>query len=203
MKKRLFSIITALALCLSLLPATALAAEPVQYLDSDGSSKSCSAYTEVTKTLTTWSDGWYVAPADIMSIESRVTVNGNVHLILADGCDLIVNGGIQGEGNLTIYGQSEGTGQLTATGSMVGNKSYGIYVNGGNITINGGKVTATGGTVNATGGASGISYGIYASNGSITISGGSVNATGGCTSGPPCTAKRWRSWTIARRSTPV
>lgn len=147
------------------------------YLNADGAIKEHLA-SQLTNETITWSEGWYVAKGDI-TINNIVTLSGDVHLILADGCDLIVNGGIQGAGNLNIYGQSEGTGQLTATGSTVGNKSYGIYVNGGSVTINGGKVTATGGTVNATGGASGISYGIYASNGSITISGGTVNATGG------------------------
>ena len=39
MKKRLFSIITALALCLTLLPATALAATNVTYYDWNSSTK--------------------------------------------------------------------------------------------------------------------------------------------------------------------
>lgn len=53
MKKRLFSIITALALCLTLLPATALAATNVTYYYWDSSAKqlkqaNCSNATEVT-----------------------------------------------------------------------------------------------------------------------------------------------------------
>ncbi len=64
-----------------------------------------------------------------ITIEGRVTVTGDVRLILADGCTLIVNGGIQvAAGNsLTIYGQSEDEttmGKLTSQNP--GDKNAGI-----------------------------------------------------------------------------
>ena len=54
-----------------------------------------------------------------VDINSRVNVSGTVNLILADGCNLKINGGINvsGGNSLTIYGQDEGTGALTATGA--------------------------------------------------------------------------------------
>ena len=77
--------------------------------------------TEVTDSVTAWTGttgnpGWYVATGNII-INSRVTVTGDVRLILTDGCTLTVNGGIQvqddddditnGSANaLTIYAQS-------------------------------------------------------------------------------------------------
>ena len=190
MKKRLLSILTALAICLSLLPATALAAESVSYLDSNGGADSRSTYTEVTKNDNTWgndgNDGWYVAPAKTMSIDSRVTVAGNVHLILADGCNLTLYGGIQvpAGSSLTIYGQSNPTvsdssttGKLTAVspynpaGSSFqnGTTAIGHPTNGSSkcdIIINGGVIDARG---------SGIYPGIQGKN--VTINGGTVNAT--------------------------
>ena len=96
-----------------------------------------------------------------ITIEGRVTVTGDVRLILADGCTLIVNGGIQvAAGNsLTIYGQSEDEttmGKLTAQNP--GDKNAGIGGTGntagtaGTITIHGGTVTATGAGIGGAGG---------------------------------------------------
>ncbi len=50
-------------------------------------------------------DGWYVAEGEV-AIDQRVTVTGDVNLILKDGCHLIISGGIQvsEENSLTIYG---------------------------------------------------------------------------------------------------
>ena len=148
MKKRILGIFTAMVLCLMLLPTAALAATNVPYQDANGVSQTCSSATEVASDTTTWSGGWYVAQ-NTVEIGSRVTVSGAVHLILADGCTLTVNGGIQvASGNsLTIYGQpAEGTGSLTATGSSYnagigGNNGIGVTVSG-TITINGGTVIA-------------------------------------------------------------
>ena len=172
-----------MVLCLMLLPTAALAATNVPYLDANGFSQTCSSATEVASDTTTWSGGWYVAQ-NTVEIGSRVTVSGAVHLILADGCTLTVNGGIQvASGNsLTIYGQSaEGTGSLTATGSSYnagigGNNGTGVTVSG-TITINGGTVNATGGTDGA-----GIGGGQKCGGGTITINGGNVTAIGKGTS---------------------
>ena len=172
MKKRLWSILLTACLLMGLLPTAALAAGNVSYLDVEGKTQTCETATDVTSGSTTWPNGWYVVQGSV-TITGGVTVTGDVYLILADGCTLTVEGGIQGEGNLTIYGQSGGTGQLIVNGSNNGGSSYGIKVN--NLAINGGSVTAAGGTVvNEDGSPTGASYGIYAS--SIAISGGHVIA---------------------------
>ena len=196
MKKRLLAGLMACALVLSLLPTAAFAADNVTYIDANGVEQTQSGVKEVTNGSTTWNAGWYVVNSAV-DISGPVTVTGDVHLILADNCNLTVNGGI-GVGidnSLTIYGQQSGTGKLTASGRYVGiGSDDGDGV--GTITINGGTVTATsstngvgigdgdtstysgnitinGGTVTATNN----KYGIYSQ--SITISGGTVTATGG------------------------
>ena len=167
------------------------------YCDENGQNwatgtKQRSDYTVVTADDTTWgddgNDGWYVVNSNV-TIGSRVTVTGNVRLILENGAVLTINGGIQvqdddqdpGNGSankLTIYAQSNDEakmGALTATG---GQNAAGI---GGGISGSGGNITISGGTVNATGGqnAAGIGGGALSSGGNITISGGTVNANGG------------------------
>lgn len=105
-------------------------------------------------------------------------------MILADGCELTIDGGIQvaHPNSLTIYGQSEGNGELTATALPTDyNAGIGgtVYSSTGNIVINGGTVTATGGEQGA-----GIGDGMADENmpvkvASITITGGTVTAKGG------------------------
>ena len=130
---------------------------------------------------TTWTGsdpdgGWYVVQGEV-DINSRVNVSGTVNLILADGCNLKINGGINvSSGNsLTIYGQDEGTGALTATGadSQAG-IGGGESQSGGAITINGGSITA-----NSNGYGAGIGGGSGSGGGTITINGGTVDANGG------------------------
>ena len=104
MKKRILSIIITLCMVLLLVPTTAYA----------GGTETNP--TELTTSDSTWSTGWYVANG-ILTIPQRVTVSGHVNLILADGCNLTVSGGIRVEGSnsLTIYGQESGNGILSAT----------------------------------------------------------------------------------------
>ena len=181
----------------------ALAADPVtdvSYLDETGTSQTCTSATEVTSSDTGWGTSgtttWYVVQGTVI-IGSRVTVSGDVHLILTDGCTLTVNGGIQvqddddditnGSANaLTIYAQSTDKstmGKLIATGAKRDNNAV-IGGNGGNSSGgSGGTITINGGTVTATstdsGAAIGGGEGIYGgSGGEITINGGSVIATG-------------------------
>ena len=179
------------AMVIMMLPATAWAADNVSYLDASGDEQTCTTATEVTTEYLegnsyTLSAGWYVVQGEVTAA-SRITVNGDVHLILADGCTLTASKGIGvSPGNsLTIYGQSAGTGTLTATGREGTNfGSAGIggtgSANGGTITINGGTINATGGTSKYYGGA-GIGGGGGYSGGSITINGGTVHATGSTT----------------------
>ena len=86
-------------------------------------------------------ENWYV-------VTNAVTISGRLyfaddtaHLILCDGATLAVtnaNGYAIDAYDLTIYGQTNGTGTVTATGTNGG----GIYA--GYVTINGGTVTANG-----------------------------------------------------------
>lgn len=170
MKKRLLSLLFMLALCLGLLPATALAAtvENIIYLDENGTQQTAASATQVTNSDTQWTDGWYVAQSNI-TIDGTVTISGNVHLILEDGCNLTVNGGIllQSDGNMYIYAQStekERMGSLTATGTDAGFKEAG-YDGTQTLTIAGGKISASGSDV-----------GISAVN--LTITDGYVSALG-------------------------
>ena len=154
-------------------------ANGVSYLDENGDEQTANSVTEVESSTIAWSTGWYVVKGDV-TIGSRVTVSGEVHLILADGASLTVNGGINvAEGNsFSVYAQSvgENMGTLTATGKLSAAGIGGEYLaSGGTITIHGGTVKATGG-----GNAAGIGSGKDSrSGGTITIHGGSVTATGG------------------------
>ena len=85
--------------------------------DENGDSQTLTDnWTAVTADLLTWTKGWYVATGEV-TIGSRVTVTGDVKLILADGASLTVNGGISVEkGNsFTIYAQSTGDAMGTLT----------------------------------------------------------------------------------------
>ena len=171
--------------------------EKVSYIDptKEQTEQTCDSATEVTESDTTWgddnNDGWYVVNGDV-TIGQRVTVTGDVHLILTDGASLDAAQGVNvGAGNsLTIYGQSDGTGELYANynnGSrgMLQNASAGIgsneYEGCGTITINGGRIFACGGVQGISAGA-GISCGwnpsTYRGTESITINGGCVTAKG-------------------------
>lgn len=188
MKKRLFSIVLSLCMVLALMPQMTFAdtVTGITYLDASGAQQTCDNATAVTEDDTTWGTDnettWYVAQGDV-TIESRVTVTGDVHLILADGCNLTVNGGIYVSSltasKLTIYGQENGTGELYAYASsgsdfagIGGNKEP--YGTSGEITINGGNITAVGDGIGA-----GIGGGDMGDFECITINGGTVTATGG------------------------
>ena len=186
-----------LALLVGMLPVAALAednppapandgiqlladtATDISYIDANGVTQTCNSATVVIADDTTWGNdnnaGWYVVNSNV-TISERVTVTGKVHLILADGYTLNATKGITvtGSNSLTIYGQSGGTGKLTAKGDQL---QAGI---GGNNGQSGGAITINGGTVNATGGnwAAGIGGGYNGAGGTITINGGTVTAEG-------------------------
>ena len=73
--------------------------------------------TVVDSGTTDWGTGWYAVTGNV-TVSDRITVTGDVHLILCDDCTLTAEKGITvAEGNsMTIYGQSGGTGVLVATG---------------------------------------------------------------------------------------
>ena len=150
----------------------------VTYLDADGEQQTQDNVTVINDRMVNLTEGWYVVNGSLGARLGTVTVEGNVHLILADEChyDTSDSGGIVvNEGNsLTIYAQSTGEqmGQLTAESGV----DAGIGANGsgsaGTITINGGRINATGGGAGA--GIGGKTGGV----GTITINGGEVTATG-------------------------
>ena len=163
------------------------------YIDENGEIKKTGtkAVTKITSDTATLNEGWHIVEGNI-NRTGAITVNGNVHLILADGSSLTVNvfhnAGINVSENnsLTIYAQSKGNemGSLNAKG-FVGSAgiggAQGTYpgdntgtVSNGVITINGGRITARGGH-----GGAGIGGGREGNGGNITINDGIVIATGG------------------------
>ena len=175
----------------------------ISYLDSDGQLQICDSAAVVSEEDTAWSSGWYVVN-DHVTVNERITVTGDVHLILAGDCSLNAGAGItvSGGNRLTIYGHNAGTGFLSATAANDGEAGIGgnnaacgtVVINGGSISAtgafkgagigggsqgNGGTITINGGTITAAGGYSGagIGGGWDASGGTIRITGGTVNAS--------------------------
>ena len=200
MKRKVLSLAMIAALCLTMLPTAGWAAnDPVAYIDFDENGvqitepRSCDQYSLVTENNTEWNasdenNGWYVVSGEVTigkkEAPQRVTVSGDVHLILANDAKLTVNGGISvNAGNsLTVYAQpaenDKTTGSLTVENVEEGNAGIGgdVQQSGDTITTNGGEITATGGTSG-----SGIGGGskINGSGGTITINGGEITANGG------------------------
>lgn len=142
--------------------------------------------------------GYYVVTGGTaetpITFSERVTVSGNIHLILTDGCHLKAAKGITvSEGNsLTIYATSEGDsmGKLIATGAdraagIGGLTTYGdsgadtTFASSGTITIHGGKINATGKMGGAGIGGSRGATSSGGAGGNIFIYGGTVTTEGG------------------------
>ena len=162
------------------------------YVDQDKTVQTLAAskYSAVSGSATVWGTAgqttptWVAVTADTTLLE-RVTVKGDVCLLLKDGVTLNALKGIELEdGNsLTIYAGEEGTGALIANsvdyaaaigGLTTKNGDDFLPVDGGDVTINGGIITANGGKV-----AAGIGGGYLGNGGDVIINGGSVTATGG------------------------
>lgn len=193
-KKSTLAFLLTLLMLTGLFPSlggSAWADTAVSYLDANGQTQSCTNYTLVTNSSTSWSNGWYVVSGTV-PINDRITVSGNVSLILCNGAKLTASRGItvaDGGNILNIYAQStdENTmGELIATGRV--HEGYfkfngdagigGSEGNAGIITINGGKITATGGYYYTPGGGAGIGGGYKGNGGTITINGGIITANG-------------------------
>ena len=110
--------------------------------------------------------GWYVATGRRSC--GVIEVKGAANLILADGAELTVNGGIRvtAGNSLTIYGQCEGSGKLIATGAE---GCAGIGGGHGNRGSDSCRHIDNDGGAGGSGGACGI----------VTINGGRVSAEGG------------------------
>ena len=143
MKKRIFSIVIVLCMVLTFVPTTVFAAGNVSYLDENGVSQTCTSATEVTSSDTGWTTGWYVVQGTV-EIGSRVTVDGDVHLILADGCKLTVNGGIQVENPHTLIIYAQSTNESTM-GKLSANAVDGHAGIGGGAGIGSGSGGGSGG----------------------------------------------------------
>lgn len=154
-----------------------LASEKVSYVDAAGNAKGSIGARILSGDATEWNGGWCVVKENT-TIDSRVTVTGDVNLILCDGAELTVSKGINvAEGkSLTIYGQTGCTGKLIITSPENHYAALGGgYGDGtGSITINGGVLD-----VKATYDAAGIGGGYGGSAGNITINGGDITAQGG------------------------
>ncbi len=164
----------------------------IEYWDWDESQKKLIKKDRQTANVVTkadagtgWSNSWYVVNSNV-EISDRVTVTGDVHLILEDGCTLDAMRGIDVSkgSSLTIYGQTEDTGALYATssGSDAGIGGGGSDNYGGDTTSScggaGGKITINGGTITARSeSGAGIGGGYEGGGGTINISGGTVTAT--------------------------
>lgn len=194
MKKRLLSLTLIAALCMSLLPVSALAAG-----EHDSHSN---GWTALTANTTTLSGGSYYLSGDVEYSGTEITVSGEVILCL-NGQELDLKGqhiSVGSGASLTLCDCS--TGGVLTGGS--GSNGGGVYVGGGTFTMTGGSIA--GNTANAGGGVyvdeggtftmedgsinnnqatSGGGGGVMVNKGSFTLSGGSItgNATNDATFG--------------------
>ena len=160
--------------------------DPISYVDERGiMQEPITDYGSINVGTTNLDKTWVIANESITNV-NRLTVNGEVNLILCDGVTLKLPKGIAvTKGNsLTIYGQSAGTGTVII--SKPENPDAGI---GGNWNAPCGTVCICGGVIKTNGaaGAAGIgggggrrtNYGGDASGGTIIIKGGMITASGG------------------------
>ena len=179
------------------------------YVEADGTERSrvCSVLTGSETTLS----GWYAVYNNV-TLTGPVEILDDVTLILCDGKTLTLGGSsseiISGTGDLTIYGQSAGTGKITTTASnkKLFNITGDIVFNGGmidpnvfsnglsveasdNITVNagsvkncsiiaGGKAAVSGGKLISVPGVTCNEFSFSA--GEVTVT-GSISATAGST----------------------
>lgn len=177
MKKRVL-VGLMMTMLVGLLSTTALAAGNVQYVDADRNPKTCTNATEIAANdVTNWGAAnnttWYVVNSNVEFTDS-ITVTGDVHLILANGCELKSTSYITGSGNLTVYSQTpeegKAEGKLTVNNSKEKRDTPAIGV--GSLTVNGGTITAEGCWFWANGNSG--NHAIKAD--TIVINGGNINA---------------------------
>ena len=220
--KKIVSVLMALTFVVLGLPvldtpvksAKAAAQTPVEYTDENGNPQTVTDYTLLSADdhAIEWANGIYVVGQGKNNNpvtygngkKDRVSVSGNVVLIIPAGRSISIPCGINvpADNSLTIYGE----GTLTVSAPKNNNAGIGGSEDedGGSITIVGGKITVKGGKygagigggnkgkggtiticgtceVTATGGtnAAGIGGGAGCAGGTINIQGGTVTATGG------------------------
>ena len=106
MKKRIFSLLLALAMVLSLMPVGALAAtEPAYYdtvkadgtIERGGGQMWADLYTETSSDSVTWGEVSYVIKNDV-TINGDLTINARssfARVLLCDGAKLTINGALK------------------------------------------------------------------------------------------------------------
>ena len=148
----------------------------------------------IDSSTTQLTDGWYAVSGNV-TINNRITISGNVHLILTDDCILDAKEGINlSDGNtLNIYGQSNGTGILdagsdykTAIGGNPEESCGTLNVYGGKVKAESDYETAIGGgdPTNGTGG-NGGNLNVYGGEVIAKSSGFTAIGGGGVTKGTP------------------
>ena len=163
----------------------------VYYCDFDDQTRyDCPNYSNYVG-QTTLTTGWYVVRGR-HEVSERIEIEGDVTLVLTDGCELIANEGIHiplydptvsgGRCKLTIYGQSNKeslTGELTATltddnldYAVIGSNGGSYESTGGSLFIYGGIITAT----NRSGNGAAIGGGDGSTLTTVSIEGGYVTA---------------------------
>ncbi len=205
------ALIFIMALAISVFPISAYAAEATEYRYFNGNewANGSQNATVIEADTLALEAGWYVARGDV-TIADRITVTGDVHLILSDGATLTASEGIGvAVGNsLSVYGQTLGTGKLIAEG----NKHAGIggsmgadgvsstkWMSGydfsavtdgaaggsmGSLTVYGGSITANGSKGAAIGGGAGGNGGGYSVSGSLLADPNGYSGAGqGCHGG--------------------
>ena len=158
MKKRIFSLLLALAMVLSLMPAGVWAAtEPAYYdtvkadgtIESGGGQMWADLYTETSSDSVTWGEVSYVIKNDV-TINGDLTINARssfARVLLCDGAKLTINGALkfaQGTRPLYVYGQTDqNTGEVgtlvinhTGSGAAIQSES----TNGSTLSIHGGTL---------------------------------------------------------------
>ncbi|MBR2636949.1 MAG: hypothetical protein IKD34_07940, partial [Oscillospiraceae bacterium] len=142
---RLTSFFLCLVLTVSLLPVAAFA-DPVSvtYRDLNGDIQTVSATVLSTGSYNyTFTEGWYLIRGSFYT--NKNDIQGNVNLILEDGCLWNVKRIEVTEGNsVTFWGQSAGTGKLVIDRDDSYPGIGAIDKNVGNITFNGGIVKTDG-----------------------------------------------------------
>lgn len=127
--------------------------------------------------------GWYVmagaAGSDVLNFSSRLSLQGDVKILLVNGKTLnaLQGVGVAENGSVTFYAQTDDEntmGRLVVAGAP--NNNPGIGGNGATVRIVGGNISAVGGT-NCPGIGSGVDGWIFTTN--VEIYGGIVTANGG------------------------
>ena len=169
----------AMLLVMMLTTATAWA-DGISYLDATGTQQSCTTYTTVESSSTSWNSGWCVVNSNT-TISDRITVSGTVNLILTNNATLTASKGITvgSDATLNIYAQTDDEATMGALVADATNDNANWYAgiggventDAGMITINGGKINATGNVGAGIGSGGGTS-----TVGTITINGGIITA---------------------------